>query len=83
MAAGTTVCLSLDSFAQKPFHQADAQSKLKPNPFSPRFNVITAKVRRFLEQRQRQHKDEERKRNTQIKAVTAAELLLADVCARG
>lgn len=32
--------------------------------------------------RQRQHKDKERKMNTQIKVLTAAELLLVDVCVR-
>lgn len=56
-------CWSLDSFVQKPFHQADAQSKLKPNPFSPCLNVIIAKVQCLLrheaEAAQRQRKKNE------------------------
>lgn len=76
MAEGTT---NSGSFVQKPFHQENGWSKLEPNPFSPHLNVITAKVQCFPEH-EAEAAERQRKMNTQIKAVTATELLLVDVC---
>lgn len=66
--------LQFGCFAAKKqaFHQADAQSELEL--LSGRLGVITAKVSLSTTA------TKDRKMNTHIKAVTAAQSLLVDVC---